>query len=74
MTYRNAVVVLLADALSFGLTLLEGMLILKLGTHRGFGGFGDVKCVCSGKLFVGSRGSRVQKEIRCGLWGWLGFM
>jgi hypothetical protein len=34
-TYGNTVVVLLADALSFGLALLEGMLVLKLRTHVG---------------------------------------
>ena len=34
-TYRNAVVVLLADALSFGPALLEGVLVFELGTHLG---------------------------------------
>ena len=34
-THRNAVGVLLADALSFGLALLERMLILELGAHDG---------------------------------------
>lgn len=33
MTYRNAVGILLSDALSFSLALLERVLILKLGTH-----------------------------------------
>ena len=32
-TYRNAVGVLLADALGLGLALLEGVLVLKLGSH-----------------------------------------
>ena len=32
-TYRNAVSVLLTDALSFGLALLKGMLVLELGAH-----------------------------------------
>ena len=32
-TYRNAVSVLLADALSLGLSLLEGVLVLELGSH-----------------------------------------
>jgi hypothetical protein len=41
-TYRNAVVVLLANPLSFRLALLEGMLVLELGTHRGLWRFG--KC------------------------------
>jgi hypothetical protein len=34
-TYGNAVVVLLADALSLGLALLERVLVLELGTHVG---------------------------------------
>jgi hypothetical protein len=34
-TYGNAVVVLLANALSLGLALLERMLVLELGTHVG---------------------------------------
>lgn len=34
-TYRNSVGVLLSDALSFGLALLEGVLVLELGTHLG---------------------------------------
>jgi hypothetical protein len=38
-TYGNAVVVLLADALCLGLALLEGVLVLKLGSHGG-------GCVC----------------------------
>lgn len=33
VTYRNAVRVLLADALSLGLALLEGVLVLELGSH-----------------------------------------
>ena len=32
-THGNAVCVLLADALSFRLALLEGMLVLELGSH-----------------------------------------
>lgn len=32
-TYGNAVVVLLTDALSLGLALLEGVLVLELGSH-----------------------------------------
>lgn len=34
-TYWNSVGVLLADALSFGLALLERVLVLKLGAHSG---------------------------------------
>ena len=34
-TYGNTVVVLLANALSLGLALLEGVLVLELGTHVG---------------------------------------
>lgn len=39
MTYRNTVRILLSDALSFSLALLERVLVLKLGTHvdRGYG-------------------------------------
>jgi hypothetical protein len=36
-TYWDAVGVLLADALSFGLALLEGMLVLEFGAHGGGG-------------------------------------
>jgi hypothetical protein len=44
-TYRNTVVVLLANALRFGLALLEGVLVLELGSHGdGFGG----GCGCVG--------------------------
>lgn len=32
-TYRNAVSILLTDTLSFSLALLEGVLVLELGTH-----------------------------------------
>ena len=32
-TYRDTVCVLLSDSLSFSLALLEGMLVLELGTH-----------------------------------------
>jgi|TARA_R110002003_G_scaffold1048_5_gene22188 hypothetical protein len=32
-TYRNAVIVLLANALRLGLALLERVLVLELGTH-----------------------------------------
>lgn len=32
-TYRNAVRVLLADALGLGLALLEGVLVLELASH-----------------------------------------
>jgi len=32
-TYRNTVGVLLTDALSLGLSLLEGMLVLELASH-----------------------------------------
>lgn len=32
-TYRDAVGVLLSDALGLGLALLEGMLVLELGSH-----------------------------------------
>lgn len=35
LAYWNAVSVLLADPLSFGLAFLKGMLVLKLGTHGG---------------------------------------
>lgn len=35
ITYRNAVGILLADTLSFGLALLEGVLVLELGAHSG---------------------------------------
>lgn len=34
LTYRNAISVLLADALSFRFALLEGVLVLELGPHR----------------------------------------
>ena len=33
LTYRNPISVLLSDALSFSLALLERVLILELGTH-----------------------------------------
>lgn len=46
-TYWNSVGVLLADALSFGLALLERVLVLKLGAHSG--GW----CVLRRKLCVG---------------------
>ena len=42
-TYGNAVVVLLANALGFGLALLKRVLILELGTH---GGSLSVVCGC----------------------------
>ncbi len=32
-TYRDAVGILLADALGLGLALLEGMLVLELAAH-----------------------------------------
>lgn len=32
-TYRNAIVVLLANALRLGLALLKGVLVLELGSH-----------------------------------------
>jgi hypothetical protein len=35
MTYGNAVVVLLTDALGLSLALLEGVLVLELGAHLG---------------------------------------
>ena len=38
-TYGNAVVVLLANALSLGLALLERVLVLELGAHVGGGKF-----------------------------------
>jgi len=34
-TYRNTVSVLLSDALGLGLALLEGVLVLELGSHLG---------------------------------------
>ena len=42
-TYRNAISVLLADAVCFCLALLEGVLVLELGTH-GDGGIGIRYC------------------------------
>lgn len=39
-TYRDTVVVLLADALSFCLALLEGVLVFEFGSH-----FGRFECV-----------------------------
>jgi hypothetical protein len=36
MAYWDAVGVLLADALCLCLTLLEGVLVLKLGSHIGY--------------------------------------
>lgn len=33
ITYRNAIGVLVADALGLGLALLKGMLVFELGTH-----------------------------------------
>lgn len=44
--YRDAVVVLLSDALSFGLALLEGVLVLELGTHI------EAWEMCLGDVFV----------------------
>ena len=41
-TYRNAVGILLADALGLSLPLLEGMLVLKLAAHDDDG----AKAVC----------------------------
>ena len=35
VTYRNAIGVFLANAFGFCLALLEGMLVLELGTHIG---------------------------------------
>lgn len=35
-THRYAVGIFLADALSFGLALLEGVLVLELRSHRGW--------------------------------------
>jgi hypothetical protein len=35
VTHRDAVGVLLPDALGLGLTLLEGVLVLELGAHVG---------------------------------------
>lgn len=32
-TYRNAISIFLANTLSFGLALLEGVLVLELGPH-----------------------------------------
>jgi hypothetical protein len=43
-THRNAVGVFLADALSFCLALLEGVLVLELGSHDGYS---DRKRLCS---------------------------
>ena len=42
-TYRDAISVLLADAVCFCLALLEGVLVLELGTH-GDGGVGIRYC------------------------------
>ena len=36
-THRDAVGILLSDPLSFSLALLEGVLVLELGTHDGCG-------------------------------------
>ena len=36
VTYGDTVGILLADTLSFGLALLEGVLVLELGTHGCF--------------------------------------
>ncbi len=36
-TYRNAVGILLSDALGLSLSLLEGVLVLELGSHFGCG-------------------------------------
>ena len=33
VTYRNTISIFLSNALSFGLALLEGMLVLELGSH-----------------------------------------
>jgi hypothetical protein len=43
-THRDAVGIFLADALSFRLALLEGVLVLELRSH---GGGSDKKRVCS---------------------------
>jgi hypothetical protein len=45
MTYRDAVGVLLADALGLGLALLKGVLVLELAAH--FGGL--VREFCSSR-------------------------
>jgi hypothetical protein len=45
VTHRDAVGVLLPDALGLGLTLLEGVLVLELGAHVGGG--------CGGELLMG---------------------
>ena len=50
-THWNAVVVLLADALSLGLALLERVLVLELGAH------GDVVDVAVGRSLCSVRGS-----------------
>lgn len=39
--YRYTVSVFLSDAFGFGLALLEGVLILELGTHGGGGESGE---------------------------------
>lgn len=38
--YRDAIGVLLSDALSFSLALLEGVLVLELGAHDDGGWWG----------------------------------
>lgn len=43
-TYRNTVRVLLTNALGLSLTLLEGVLVLELGSHTVGCGWGRCSC------------------------------
>lgn len=58
-TYGNAVVVLLADALSLGLALLEWVLVLELGTH-----VVEVECKCAVVLGGKSGSGWLQKVVQ----------
>ena len=44
-TYRNAIVVLLANALRLGLALLKGVLVLEFRSHGDRFGGGGCSCV-----------------------------
>ena len=59
-TYRNAVSVLLSNAVGFGLALLQLVLVLELGSH------GDDVRVVNKALINESRGIGECRCVRCG--------
>ena len=65
-TYWNAVVVLLTDALCLGLALLEGVLVLELGSHGG--GCGVARVLGVRWVQTGQKGA--DDVARQRLYGW----